>query len=62
MAMEYDEGPICKHPLELDSLPGYSLAIRSKYSMNACLPSPTCGLCCRYSRPANRSIASAGRL
>ena len=52
MAVQDDVVAFREGPDEVDVLAGYSSAMRSKYWMNASLPSATCGLCCRYSSPA----------
>jgi hypothetical protein len=44
--MQHHEVAIGQDAAELHAFAWYSRAIRSKYSMNASLPSATTGLCC----------------
>ena len=45
VAVQDDELAVRQHATELDALARILRAIRSKYSMNASLPSATTGLC-----------------
>jgi len=48
MAVQHDEIGLGDHALEVHPLAGYSRTTLSKYSMKACLPSATPGLCCMF--------------